>query len=476
MAIEALGRAAATSLFAIIASGCVATPFYGKPMTERITADAEAFGKAYSEAIDGHILLNILYARDRLPRHYTTVKDITTTQSRSLSVTPSIGGVPLGNPATDTGGAKLWGVGQVGASGSATTTPNYGISPLVSEQFIKGALNPVTNDMFQKYWDGGWPKDVLLAVLATRAVRLPPEGATQPKSLSECTQCFELENSGEDISKARDTEFLALARFIKDYAGDLKIIAEEAPFPKKDAKPIAVLASTASAISPAELAQITQGIEKAKAAGYSTKLSQNGRLTLYAPNDLKQFVILTIGKTDLWATLRNNKKVKEEYRNELRVSSDAPDKFDPTGRWLIELRSFDQAIYYLGEAIRKPIPDDDSVYGPSWAVTAADCPEKGESSAAPLFQVTRRDSWIPTQSHDYPPTAANGGPAGEDPIWAARVNYRGAWYFAGPASPLEAGCDTPNVVDRSATVLTLLGQILEMNRSPDSVILPARLQ
>ena len=45
-----IGRAAASCAFALGASGCVATPFYGKPMTDRIVLDVTDFNMAYAQA------------------------------------------------------------------------------------------------------------------------------------------------------------------------------------------------------------------------------------------------------------------------------------------------------------------------------------------------------------------------------------------------------------------------------------------
>lgn len=493
-----IGRAAASCAFALGASGCVATPFYGKPMTDRIVLDTADFSKAYSDAVDSQILLNVLYSRDRLPRHYLTIKEITTTQKRSMSANPKIGGLPLGNPATDTGGAKLWGVGDIGISGTAETSPDYGIAPLVSKEFVEGALNPVSGEIFLKYWDAGWPKDVLLAILATRACRLPDKDNGDGGGKSSGHNCQEnntLENSGEELSRGADTDFLAFARFIKEPPKGVKISAEMSPTRAAVRTLLSSTGKVQHSISTGDFVQVAQSIAHIKAAGYDIEIDKPGRLEIVSNSKPPEFVMITIDcdpmeticgevaiqrrslKTTGYCERKANKTAPNCKNIALKMTGEnslAVQK--PIGRWIIDLRSFDQAIYYVGELIRIAEEDSSSTYGPNWAVTAADCDKSLEKSIAPLFQVTRRNSALPIKANGYPRVASNGIPDGEDPIWAARVQYRGAWYFAGPSAPMIAECEGENAVDRTGTVLTLLGQILEMNRSQDSVVLPARLQ
>lgn len=197
ISIDSLKKNLLLVLLCIAVSGCAATPFYGRPMTNRIANDVSAFNKAYAESANAQILLNVLYSRDRLPRQYVGFKEISTTQNRTVSMSPSIKDIPLGNPATvdraaplevqDAG--KLWGMGEFGLSGAASSEPQYGVSPIVSEDLTKGALNPVSTDIFEHYWKNGWPKDVLLAVLAENLIKVeyadcPPTDEKKDKSAS----------------------------------------------------------------------------------------------------------------------------------------------------------------------------------------------------------------------------------------------------------------------------------------------------
>jgi hypothetical protein len=175
----------------------------------------------------------------------------------------------------------------------------------------------------------------------------------------------------------------------------------------------------------------------------------------------------------------------------LQIHGVAPNGY--AGVWELELRSLDQAIFFLGESIRQPT--DQSAFD-AWAASrshdeaspmppqpetplqfgriemvAADC--ANESISAPLFRVRRSE---PARG----PIRAFGRPTGaRAPGWqfdrvrpAARLLYRGAIYEAGQPSPINSSCSAP--ADFSGSVLTLLSQLLAANLSPDAIRLPAR--
>lgn len=159
----------ATGLCALLLlSGCASAPFYGRNLSDRIADDAIDFNKAYTETVSAQLLLNILYARDRLPRQYMGFSSITTRQMRSLQVNPSIGAIPFGNPLGRGAGAQ-WGAGALSVTGSASSNPTYGVTPLVKEDLTKAVFNPIPVNTFNHYWERNWPEDLLLFLFVDSA-------------------------------------------------------------------------------------------------------------------------------------------------------------------------------------------------------------------------------------------------------------------------------------------------------------------
>jgi hypothetical protein len=131
--------------------------------------------------------------------------------------------------------------------------------------------------------------------------------------------------------------------------------------------------------------------------------------------------------------------------------------------YVVELRSFEQIIYYLGEQLRDPTRMT-CVNPPGWAGAPA-WPKKG-----PLFRVYEDVEGHPLAGGDY----------------AARLNYRGHRVWAGPAvpqgTPVQHGWTSgwrdcsraPTGADRTSTVLTLLTEIYSRAASPEALRAPSR--
>ncbi len=509
-------------------AGCSTTPFYGRPSTNQIVNDVTAFNKAYAEASNAQILLNILYARDRLPRQYTGFKDIATTQSKNVSIQPGIASIPLGNPLTGTPAepnreGKLWGVGSITASGSTTYNPNYGLSPLVGDELNKAAFSPTAEDVFLSLWYGGWPEGVLMALLVNDVQILhsvcvaentkqflpsqakdvyefrtasrdlndyyPPftdsygnqtcsNGALKGRMIDKggqitsnkidnlsyfgllCPDSFSEEKCRRDHHRA----FYDLVVF-QDDKGTLKYESLK-PSPANERLFVLDIVSRDSKIDSFEWARLAKGLSEAKTAGFAVSFKglntdsiADDQLRLKTGDTRTKFLIL-------------------HHRVE-----------DQVNRYLLTLRSFDQAVYYLGELIRYQENTNTPVFGPPKFVKSADAGAyramKNNTAGipvtypsdycyAPLFQVQRKSAVNQLVSNAFSETIFFTD--GEDASWAAKVRYGGQWYYAGPASPLRVDCDNNVVADRTATVLSILRQLFELNRNPDSLRLPARLQ
>lgn len=142
-------------------------------LTRRIAADAIAYNEAYSDAMSGQILLNVLRARDRLPRQYMSMSGFTNADPDSAGASIDVGGIPL----NDLG--EQWGFLGFGGSRSTTLEPEYKVEPLATEAYRAIVLNPTRTDVFAQYWSSGWSRDMVL-LLSVQALQIEPLARTAP--------------------------------------------------------------------------------------------------------------------------------------------------------------------------------------------------------------------------------------------------------------------------------------------------------
>lgn len=128
-------------------------------LSRRIADDAVAYNQAYSAAINGQILLNILRAYNRQPRQYMSMTGFQNSSPDSRAVSLGIGGVPLGQLGDE------WGEGALGLGVETQLEPEYAVEPFGSDKFSAIALRPTSPDVFRHYWDSGWSRDLLLILL-----------------------------------------------------------------------------------------------------------------------------------------------------------------------------------------------------------------------------------------------------------------------------------------------------------------------
>jgi hypothetical protein len=123
MRLTALFMALSFGAFSFGLAGCAAGDTHRQrereALTRRIAADAIAYNEAYSEAMSSQILLNILRARDRLPRQYMSMSGFSNSDPDSRGASIDVGGIPL----NDLG--DQWGFLGLGASRSTTLEPEY---------------------------------------------------------------------------------------------------------------------------------------------------------------------------------------------------------------------------------------------------------------------------------------------------------------------------------------------------------------
>ncbi len=133
-----------------------------RALTRRIVDDAIAYNEAYSSAISGQVLLNILRAYNRQPRQYMSMSGFANSDADSRSASVNVSGLPLGRLGEE------WGQGAFGIGANARLEPEYRVEPFGENDFSEIALAPTSARVFQHYWSTGWNRDLLLFLLVER--------------------------------------------------------------------------------------------------------------------------------------------------------------------------------------------------------------------------------------------------------------------------------------------------------------------
>jgi hypothetical protein len=128
-------------------------------LARRIVDDAIAYNQAYSAAINGQILLNILRAYNRQPRQYMSMTGFQNSVPDSRVVSLGVSALPLGEL------GEQWGEAAFGAATETQLEPDYAVEPFSSDTFATIALQPTSAEVFRHYWDSGWNRDLLLLLL-----------------------------------------------------------------------------------------------------------------------------------------------------------------------------------------------------------------------------------------------------------------------------------------------------------------------
>jgi hypothetical protein len=153
----------ACALSACLISACAVSEAHRarerEMLTRRIADDAVAYNQAYSAAINGQILLNILRAYNRQPRQYMSMTGFQNSVPDSRTVSLGVAGLPLGEL------GEQWGQGAFSVDTETQLEPDYAVEPFDSDDFSAIALRPTSTDVFRHFWDSGWNRDLLLILL-----------------------------------------------------------------------------------------------------------------------------------------------------------------------------------------------------------------------------------------------------------------------------------------------------------------------
>ncbi|HRP12301.1 MAG TPA: hypothetical protein PLK37_14825, partial [Terricaulis sp.] len=165
-----LGAIGAALLLGACASVGQAPEARREVLARQIADDAVGFNDAYGRAVSAQILLNIMRARDRLPRHYLATTGISDSPSWSTTEGVNVGGVPL------SGGGDPWGLGGASIERSRETRPSYAVQPYDAETLTRTVFDATEPHVFAHYWRNGWPRDLVTLLMVERIIRKAPDG------------------------------------------------------------------------------------------------------------------------------------------------------------------------------------------------------------------------------------------------------------------------------------------------------------
>lgn len=212
--------AAASLAMALAVSGCSISEQRRAQQREllvhRIADDAIAYNEAYSNAIAGQILLNILRAYNRQPRQYMSMSgfnDDAGSQTRAVS----IGGLPLGRIGQD------WGTGGVEMSAETELAPSYTVEPFAAGTFRTLVLQPTSDQVFLRYWDAGWNPDLLL-LLTVEQMEIAPLAGGEARVLRNNAGTIAHDCRGDEYAGG-GCAFVRAARALAEAARTLPRIA-----------------------------------------------------------------------------------------------------------------------------------------------------------------------------------------------------------------------------------------------------------
>jgi hypothetical protein len=407
MTISALGLALATG-------ACVSVGPDQLDLSDRVADDAGRFNEAYAQAVNSQILLNVLRARDRFPRHYTGMSGINDAPTVTVTTTGALSNLNVRET------ANLGGVGALTRQRQVQSRPQYGINPFVAGDLNKGVLSPTDPRVFQLYWTSDWPRDVLLYVLVERAT---PAAGGEPL-LNEAIDVWK--SCGGTAGKADEPDGCRFWRFV---AAAAPTQASVVPAKPPACVRLAEIRDDGRSPPAAADAQITT-LQRSLQAGATLSVTDG-------PDGSRTAVAALCAK------------------EEERVRLDLGGAGEFAGAWDLRLRSLDDVVFYLGELARLDGGPSGLVRG---AGAAAGLPSRNDY----LFRIT--------SDREADTYAARVRYRGDRYVAGPPISRQCA---GGDAS--AACADAPGLGDRSSTVLSIVSQLLALNQSPETLRQPGRL-
>ena len=392
--------------------GACALPFGSAQVAQSNANDAVRLNEVIALGTNGMLLKNILRARDRQPRFYSRIREVSA--QRTVETSGEIGlTIPFG------GASSPSYEGAPSLSQTANVNPSFEIEAQNTKDTALPFYTPVPAELLTGFVGEGWPVDVV-ALLLVESVTFRKDGSDIGR----------LHNTGKHINSECDSwanNNIAFQKFVTELAtdnGKLVSFKNACAFvgwvqqlkrrsiaqAKKDELELSVDTRVACNSPGPEFLLSQDPVEdilKARKAGYAIKP---------VPKNKKKFQLCSTAT-----------------EQSLNLEDAGVSGFDVTAK----LRSIDDAIYYLG-ALSRTSKDVATEISSASIVYRPDS-LKGDRDFVPLFRMTTK-------------------PSGEVQ-YAARADHGNKTYYA----------STNDTDDRSGTVLTILNQLKVLVQEPGAL-------
>lgn len=161
----------------LLASAGIALAVCACSFEPALTAKFVDYNRAFEDSSNSILLLNVLRAKDRKPLYFSTVSQLNPTIGAT-------GELQLNIPLSPASYTSL----GVNTRGSVNTSNTATVATEHTHEFMRGFLQPLSIELFDYFWQQGWPRDVLLHLfvykieIAPKAAEGAPKKGTYPES------------------------------------------------------------------------------------------------------------------------------------------------------------------------------------------------------------------------------------------------------------------------------------------------------
>lgn len=407
--ILAMGAAGA----AMALQGCASVSNLGATgLAGSVEQNAATLNEAHTKAMTAIIAVNVLRARDRWPTNYTTLSGIRSNPTMAVNGSASFGPLGLGNAPMPFSGSSA------SVSRNEAANAEYSVNPFANNDKSQSLLRPVSPETMLNYWEAGWPRETLMWLFVD-AVHFPGSPVWR----------IDGDEFGADPSEADRTNTTRYLQLIERAQRGEVDFAELPPqsLDERECSPYdpvylrETLGGAPQGLGDAPSWRDTVDVierltGKELILAPDTRASKPANEPAIAPDRYNRRLLLCEPAEASWGFI--------DARTKAPIAS-------------VDMRSFDDMIYFLGETLRAAGPEG-----------------RPDIGGVTLFQ----------------PYLDRGGRQ-----FAVRVEHAGRAYYVAPQSPSRA--DNDGIKDVTGNVLSLLNQLYQLAQSDEFLRAPeARLR
>jgi|GEM_PF-7026316 len=434
----------------VLLAGCALNPLSHTEITTSFADRAVEVNEAYSAELNAQILKNILRARDRQARTYTSLSDLKLTPTASGTNKLSASGLGLGNNVGDP-----W----INLGGERTVNHSANLELTISakgrgEDGQSVYHNPISPNQFNYYFRSEWSKDLVSELLVEDLALAIQADKTLLDALQRnaanfrvlarkgrLTYCFEADDCGLDRSGSAQVKARAGQNMTADYVDPDLPVAASADWSLSELDEQGGFLMTC----------------RQEATGVKFDAQNNGRpqehnLFRCSNQPLSAAFCAKPGEN---GSCEDTQTVPVSLFYVTRWENGSP----KNGVFRINASSIDNIIYNIGKSLRPaagraaPCRSEGAAFCTHKTVSFSKSHSDPVNNQVPLFSVATSDSLsgrAVSRCHE---------------TFQARVKHHGQTYYAGPPQKFYPGHEEPcYFLDRSGTTLTLLSEIIKLNQ------------